>query len=114
MDFFLVLNTYDEESSVNNIELNDSVLLDLEKIILKRKQEMPPNSYTTNLFEKGEEKILKKLGEETIELILASKEYEDDVVYETADLIYHIMVLFAYKNISFKDVLKELKSRMDK
>jgi phosphoribosyl-ATP pyrophosphohydrolase len=93
---------------------NDSVLLELEKVIMKRKAEMPENSYTTHLFEKGEEKILKKLGEEAIELILASKTTDDEIVYETADLLYHILVYLTYKNIPFENVLSELKKRMEK
>lgn len=89
---------------------NDQVLAALETLIRQRKAEMPPNSYTTHLFEKGEEKILKKMGEECIEVILA-KDNNKDIIYESADLIYHLMVYLVYKNISFNDILEELKSR---
>lgn len=88
---------------------NSEVLYALEKIIRQRKKDMPANSYTTHLFEKGEEKILKKMGEECIEVILAKT--NKDVIYESADLIYHLMVYLAYKDISVDDLLNELKSR---
>lgn len=89
---------------------NDKVLAALEALIRQRKADMPPNSYTTHLFEKGEEKILKKMGEECIEVILA-KDNNKDIIYESADLIYHLMVYLVYKNIPFNDILEELKSR---
>ena len=96
-------------STDNNID-NNEVLALLEKVIQQRKAEMPENSYTTHLFQKGEEKILKKMGEECIEVILA-KDKEEDIIYESADLIYHLMVYLVYKNIPFNKVLEELKSR---
>ena len=89
---------------------NDQVLAALETLIRQRKAEMPPNSYTTHLFEKGEEKILKKMGEECIEVILA-KDNNKDIIYQSADLINHLMVYLVYKNIPFDDILEELKSR---
>ena len=96
-------------STDNNID-NNEVLALLEKVIQQRKAEMPENSYTTHLFQKGEEKILKKMGEECIEVILA-KDKEEDIIYESADLIYHLMVYLVYKNIPFNKVLEELKGR---
>ena len=71
---------------------------------------MPEGSYTTHLFEKGEEKIRKKTGEEAIELLLARE--RSDIVYEAADLIYHMMVLLEVKEIPIGEVLGELESRM--
>ena len=111
------INIYLSENNILKDTLNfdeKNILENLEKLIIKRKIEKPENSYTTNLFEKGLDKILKKLGEEAIELIIASKDKPEEVVYETADLLYHIMVLFAYKEIPFSDVLKELSNRMEK
>jgi phosphoribosyl-ATP pyrophosphohydrolase len=88
-----------------------NILQELEAAIRKRKEEMPPNSYTTHLFEKGEEKILKKLGEEAVELILASSKNRSEIVGESSDLIYHLMVLLVYKNIPFEEILRELEER---
>ncbi|HOV15278.1 MAG TPA: phosphoribosyl-ATP diphosphatase [Spirochaetota bacterium] len=102
-----------ENENSNKIDDKD-ILKRLEEVISKRKIEKPDNSYTTNLFEKGLDKILKKLGEEAIELIIASKDDSKEMVYETADLLYHIMVLFVYKEIPFNEVLDELSNRMEK
>jgi phosphoribosyl-ATP pyrophosphohydrolase len=91
-----------------------SVLTELEKLIYQRKKDMPPNSYTTHLFEKGEEKILKKFGEEAIELILASKTNDEEIIHESADLLYHLLVYLSFKNIPFDLILEELKKRHEK
>ena len=82
-----------------NMPLSE-VLKALEATIQQRKREMPENSYTTHLFQKGEEKILKKLGEETIEVILARND-EGETIYESADVLYHLMVYLVSKNIPF-------------
>jgi phosphoribosyl-ATP pyrophosphohydrolase len=82
----------------------------LKAVIAGRHRDLPEGSYTTLLFQKGEEKIRKKTGEEAIELILATE--HQDVVYESADLIYHLMVLLEVKGIPIDDVLAELESRM--
>jgi phosphoribosyl-ATP pyrophosphohydrolase len=100
----------DEVREDKNIPLAD-VLKALEATIQQRKHDMPENSYTTHLFQKGEEKILKKLGEETIEVILA-RNNEGETVYEVADVLYHLMVYLVSKDISFDKVLEELRSRM--
>ena len=83
----------------------------LELIIQKRLETMPENSYTTHLFSKGEDKILKKLGEEAVELILA-KENKEEIIYESADLIYHLIVYLVYKKIPLNNILQELERRM--
>lgn len=85
------------------------ILLHLTKVIHERKLKMPEGSYTTHLFEKGLEKIKKKTGEEAIELILAEEKKE--IIYESADLIYHMMVLLEYNNLSISEVLNELGRR---
>ena len=85
------------------------ILEHLNNVIHKRKIEMPEGSYTTHLFEKGLEKIKKKTGEEAIELILAVERGE--IVYEAADLIYHMMVLLEESGININEVLAELKRR---
>ncbi|WP_375669742.1 bifunctional phosphoribosyl-AMP cyclohydrolase/phosphoribosyl-ATP diphosphatase HisIE [Halanaerobium saccharolyticum] len=81
-------------------------------LILSRKQEMPEGSYTTYLFEEGIDKILKKVGEESAEVIIASKnEPEEELVYETADLVYHMLVLLVERGINPDQIRKELKKR---
>ena len=77
-----------------------------------RKKEKPEGSYTTYLFEKGLDKILKKVGEECTEVIIAAaKKDKDETIYELADLCYHAMVLMADAGISVEDVTKELAKR---
>ena len=77
-----------------------------------RKEQMPEGSYTTYLFEKGLDKILKKVGEESTEVIIGAKSADKaETVYEIADLAYHIMVLMVEMGISVEDIRKELASR---
>ena len=77
-----------------------------------RKKDKPEGSYTTDLFEKGLDKILKKVGEECTEVIIAAKaEDKRETVYEIADLMYHVMVLMVESGISVDDVMAELASR---
>ena len=81
-------------------------------LILGRKTDKKEGSYTTYLFEKGLDKILKKVGEESTEVIIAAKaEDEAETVYEIADLAYHVMVLMAEAGISLEQIHKELASR---
>ena len=84
----------------------------LMQLIAGRKTEKKEGSYTTYLFEKGLDKILKKVGEESTEVIIAAKaEDKKETVYEIADLIYHVMVLMIEAGISTDDVMHELASR---
>ncbi|MBP3705676.1 MAG: bifunctional phosphoribosyl-AMP cyclohydrolase/phosphoribosyl-ATP diphosphatase HisIE [Clostridia bacterium] len=84
----------------------------LYKLLVGRKSELPEGSYTTYLFEKGIDKILKKVGEESTEVIIAAKaDDKKETVYEIADLAYHIMVMMVEMGISLDDVRKELASR---
>lgn len=77
-----------------------------------RKKELPEGSYTTYLFQKGIDKILKKVGEESTEVIIAGKAGDRrETVYEIADLAYHVMVLMVEMGISLEDIRKELASR---
>ncbi len=81
-------------------------------LLAGRKKEMPEGSYTSYLFEKGLDKILKKVGEEATEVIIAGKaEDKRETVYEIADLAYHVMVLMTEAGISLNDVRAELASR---
>lgn len=95
-----------------NEEIHDFSLTELMKLIEGRKTEKKEGSYTTYLFEKGLDKILKKVGEESTEVIIAAKaEDKKETVYEIADLVYHVMVLMIEAGISFEDVHSELASR---
>ena len=84
----------------------------LMELIAGRKTEKKEGSYTTYLFEKGLDKILKKVGEETTEVIIAAKDKDKNItIYEIADLTYHVMVLMIEAGISLDDIHKELASR---
>lgn len=84
----------------------------LMKLLEGRKTEKKEGSYTTYLFEKGIDKILKKVGEETTEVIVAGKGGDKrESIYEIADLTYHVMVLMVQMGISLEDIHKELASR---
>ena len=88
------------------------VLYELYDIILDRKSNAKEGSYTNYLFEKGLEKILKKVGEEATETIIAAKnEDKKEVIYELSDLLYHISVLLAEKEITWQEVFEELQKR---
>jgi phosphoribosyl-ATP pyrophosphohydrolase len=78
----------------------------------ERKLNPTPNSYTASLLSAGEDEIVKKIGEEAVEIILAAKGQGDQrVVEETADLIYHLMVLLVSRDLSWDDIRAELKKR---
>lgn len=95
-----------------NEEKNEFSLKGLYELLLQRNAERPQGSYTTYLFEKGLDKILKKVGEESTEVIIAGKaEDKKETVYEIADLAYHVMVLMVQMGITVEDVQKELASR---
>lgn len=84
----------------------------LMELLEGRKADKPEGSYTTYLFEKGLDKILKKVGEESTEVIIAAKaEDKKETIYEIADLAYHALVLMVEAGISLEDVRKELASR---
>ncbi|MHB1377005.1 MAG: bifunctional phosphoribosyl-AMP cyclohydrolase/phosphoribosyl-ATP diphosphatase HisIE [Candidatus Humimicrobiaceae bacterium] len=98
-----------EKSSENNLT---SFLDGLYAIIKERILLQSENSYTYKLHLKGLDEIIKKFGEESIEVVLAAKHQDNDnLVYEIADLFYHLTVLMVEKNISYDEVVKELKSR---
>ena len=84
----------------------------LYQLLLSRKKELPEGSYTTYLFQKGLDKILKKVGEESTEVIIAGKaEDKAETIYEIADLAYHVLVLMVQMGISVEDIRAELASR---
>jgi len=104
-------------------EIGDFEKMELEKgkvfeidnlyaLLQDRKEKMPEGSYTTYLFEKGLDKILKKVGEECTEVIIAGKDQDkNETIYEIADLVYHVMVLMVEAGITPDEVRAELKSR---
>ncbi len=95
-----------------NDELNEFSLEGLLNLLISRKIEKKEGSYTTYLFEKGIDKILKKIGEEATEVIVAGKGNDKkETIYEIADLAYHVMVLMVEMGISYEDIHKELASR---
>ena len=93
-------------------ELEEFSMEGLYDLLQGRKNDMPEGSYTTYLFSKGRDKILKKVGEESTEVIIGGKANDkNETVYEIADLAYHLMVLMVDMGISVKDIQKELASR---
>ena len=95
-----------------NEEKQEFSLQGLYDMLVSRKNDKPEGSYTTYLFEKGIDKILKKVGEESTEVIIAAKaDDRNETVYELADLAYHAMVLMVQMGITVEDVHKELASR---
>ena len=84
----------------------------LQDFIDQRKREMPEKSYTTSLFEKGTRKIAQKVGEEAVETIIGAMANDDEnFLYESGDLIYHLIVLLSHKGYGIRDIAAELKKR---
>ena len=91
--------------------MND-ILIKLDKVIDERKNQSKDKSYSANLLSAGVEKCAEKFGEEAVELIIACLSKEtNSIVHEAADTLYHLNVLMRSKNISIKEVLKELAKR---
>ena len=93
-------------------------LVALDKVLTERKQAAADSSYVASLYHKGLNKILEKVGEEATETLLAAKDAEhskqyDDVIYETADLWFHTLVMLHKLDLSSADVLQELERRFD-
>ncbi|MBM6619014.1 bifunctional phosphoribosyl-AMP cyclohydrolase/phosphoribosyl-ATP diphosphatase HisIE [Bacillus suaedaesalsae] len=92
-----------------------AILNELERVIAAREKEMPEGAYTTYLFEKGVDKILKKVGEEASEVIIAAKNRDqEELTWEVADLLYHLLVLFQEQKLPFDRVLEALAERHKK
>ena len=93
-------------------ELHEFTVQGLADLLQGRMDERPEGSYTTYLFDKGRDKILKKVGEECTEVIIAGKaDDKKETIYELADLAYHAMVLMVQMGITVEDVHRELASR---
>ena len=96
----------------SNSSNEDDIIEKLYEIIMDRKNNPKKESYTTYLFEEGIDKILKKVAEESGEVIIASKNKDkDELIYEISDLVYHMIVLMVEKNLNLNDIKKELKNR---
>ncbi len=92
----------------------DDTLEELFAVIEDRKETLPEGSYTASLFthEKGENAVLEKLGEETTELVLAAKDDDrEEIAFEAADIVYHLLVLLSMKGMSLEDLEAELEAR---
>ncbi len=87
-------------------------LENLYQLIVTRKEEMPENSYLTSLFTEGDDRIIQKVGEEAVEVVIAAKGTDKErVISEMADLWFHSLVLLANKGITPEDILVELEKR---
>lgn len=105
--FFNALYTDGEEAAEGDF------LFKLYDVIKDRKENPKEGAYTNYLFDKGIDKILKKVGEEAAETIIAAKNTDEaELIYESSDLIYHLLVLLNEKNIPFKRIIDELKGRV--
>ena len=98
--------------------MTEGTLNKLMTVIESRKKDHPDNSYVSYLLDQGLNKILEKVGEEAIEVILASKDAKitnnnDNVIYETADLLFHILVMLSVHNVHPKDIMSELENRFN-
>lgn len=84
----------------------------LDDLIKSRKKELPEISYTTKLFKQGENRIIQKVGEEAIETVIAAKNNDrEELINESADLLFHLLVMLNQKEIPFNDVISELEKR---
>ena len=111
--FYRKLTDFSQDSVVVNDNNGIATLLnELYSVINDRKQNPQEGSYTTYLFEKGQDKILKKVGEESAETIIASKNMDNnELLYEMADLWYHCLVLLSFHGVVPNELLQELKKR---
>ena len=89
-----------------------NILATLEQILEQRKSAPADSSYVSSLYSKGTDQILKKIAEESAEVIIATKDGDSDkIIYEVADLWFHTLILLRHKNIAFSDIEEELMRR---
>ncbi|WP_457750622.1 bifunctional phosphoribosyl-AMP cyclohydrolase/phosphoribosyl-ATP diphosphatase HisIE [Thermococcus sp.] len=98
-----------EPEKVLPMDYSLTILRELEELIKKRKENPVEGSYTSRLFKAGRERIYKKFGEEAVEVLVA--ETREGLIYETADMLYHLLVLLAYNGVSLGEVMAELRRR---
>ncbi|MBU5355161.1 bifunctional phosphoribosyl-AMP cyclohydrolase/phosphoribosyl-ATP diphosphatase HisIE [Paenibacillus barcinonensis] len=102
-------------SSSSGAESRFEVLAELESVIAERERERPEGAYTTYLFDKGVDKILKKIGEEASETIIAAKNKDNDELrLEVSDLMYHLLVLLQERKLPLDDIMSELSRRHER
>jgi len=101
------------DNNIQEVKYFDArILKDEYDTIIDRKNNPKEGSYTNYLLDKGIDKTLKKVGEEASEVIIAAKnDSKDEIIYETADLLYHLMVVMVQRDISWEDVFEEIRSR---
>jgi phosphoribosyl-ATP pyrophosphohydrolase/phosphoribosyl-AMP cyclohydrolase len=100
-----------EGSAVDSRSLGEELGM-LSRVIAQRKEDMPEDSYTARLFLSGLDRILKKIGEESGEVIIAAKNHKkDEIAWEVADLLYHTLVLLEHEGVPPADVAYELQRR---
>lgn len=105
-------NWSEAEIKVSNEELSEHILQEVYNVIVDRTIHPKEGSYTNYLLNKGLDKILKKVGEETSEVIIAAKnKSKEEIRYEISDLMYHLMVLMVERGVTLQDIYEELKGR---
>lgn len=93
---------------------NNNILKKVYEVAVDRKQNPKSGSYTNYLFDKGIDKIAKKVGEEAVEVVIAAKnEGNEELIYEMADFLYHMTVLMVEKGVTWEDIEGELEERHD-
>ena len=98
-----------------NTGISSTMFEQVYEIILERKQSSPENSYVASLIDKGTDSILKKIGEESAELILATKnENRKEQIHEITDLWFHMLVLMGHQGITLNEISQELENRLGK
>ena len=96
------------EVDKNNIQFLDYLF----KLVKQRKIELPENSYTTSLFNRGSDRIIQKVGEEAIETVIAAKNKDkEEIINEASDLLFHMFVMFAEQGIEFSEIISNLQKR---
>ncbi|ASJ13876.1 bifunctional phosphoribosyl-AMP cyclohydrolase/phosphoribosyl-ATP diphosphatase HisIE [Thermococcus radiotolerans] len=98
-----------EPERVLPMDYSLTILRELEELIRTRKEKPVEGSYTSRLFREGRERIYKKFGEEAIEVLVA--ETREGLIYETADMLYHLLVLLVYNDVTLGEVMAELRRR---
>lgn len=103
---------YQDKEAVKKVSADYQILANLEKVIEERDRNRPEGTYTTYLFEKGVDKILKKVGEEAAEVIIAAKNRDsEELKWEASDLLYHLFVLLREQKLPFSEILNVLEAR---
>ena len=96
------------EVDKNNIQFLDYLF----KLVKQRKIDLPENSYTTSLFNRGSDRIIQKVGEEAIETVIAAKNKDkEEIINEASDLLFHMFVMFADQGIEFSEIISNLQKR---